>query len=1482
MTYRLVESFEDDFVITIGKRTFPSECLVEDDDAIRILITSSTEISGHVWARSHAAGAAALLLYKDDATFAFMLAERFIENREEHQATGTYRTKLSQWTNVEGPVEYRQMTPDVAHESSLSAPGRGFVHLHAHSEYSALDGLSKVEEMVDAVVADDQPALAVTDHGVCAAHPDLQKIATKAGIKPIFGIEAYFVDDRHQRAAEDKTETKRDYQHLVLWAMNDKGLHNLWAMSTEANREGFYYKPRMDWDVLTRLNEGVMCSTACLRGPLADALLAQDEPLALQRLGRLLDIFGDRLYIELQTNNLAEQKTLNELLITVARQYSVPMIAAVDAHYPTFEDRGTHRAWIASQTSGDLTDDPELFAGNADYHMMRADEVAKALDYLPEDVVTEAMSNTVAVAERCDAQVKTMAAHAPIFSKKGGVDADRDRLADLCLKNWHRKITNRNPSNSFEVYEERFVREMDLLERKQFCGYFLMVADYCLDPSTPVLTEDLRWVEVGKLEIGDRLVGFDEHKVLKNKKAHRYWHATDVLRTRRLVLPTYKVRLEDGTETITSEDHQWLIASPCEADIRWVRTKDLKVGQRPQRLVSEWAEPDTWEAGYIAGILDGEGSLSLSKMHNGGHSLSLGFAQKEGVVLDTALRILDSWGFDYSLKNHGKERNSLWSVWLRGGRAEVIRLLGIARPQRLLAKLDVELLGRVISIDRPAIVSVEALGLGEVVALETTTGTLVAQGFAHHNCRYAKEHGILVGPGRGSGGGSLVAYLADITELDPIESNLMFERFLTEGRTALPDFDVDFPSKKRDDIQNYIRDRWGEDYVVRVGTTTRLKNKAVVRSVARVLKGTEEIFYPDIDAISKIIEEAEADSAGLGISWDELWSQHGDVLMPYREKYPMLFDLCEKMVGRVRSYGKHAAGLVISTETPLTDALPMRNADGLMVAEFDMHALEDIGLVKFDILTLRTLDTVQMTIDLIKEQTGEAIDIYSWGKEQYEDERVWEEVAQGNTLGIFQIETRAGTQLTKRFKPRSMHELADVITLVRPGPVRSGLTETYFRRKAGNEPISVPDPRLEKVLDRTFGCLIYQEDIIATCMILAGYSSAEADEVRSILGKKKVEQTQKAGEKFIAQCVVHGMAEEAAAGLWAQMAEFAKYSFNRAHAFGYAELGFWTAWLKVIYPIEFLTAVLSTVDKDRIPDFINEARRMGYKVLPPDINESGSGFKAGKGVVRYGLDSVKGVGAAAVAAITEAQPYTSFEDFMERKGRAANVGVVKTLASVGAFDSLVPNRRELEGRLDWQSSDAGSDCVFKDITFLGPNGLPCHFDWDSEPAPVGKSGKTLKRKPLPKKCSRACRNYTAPVFDPSAVIGYTPADIREREKELLGVYLSSTPFEQIDEKVLKEECATAEIVESGPEGEYVIAATLSKVKPWRDRNDKEMGFIGLFAQTGDIDVTVFKGEWRKYKKSFRMGQLCFAIIYKRIDSEDEPAKYQLVQYMPLD
>jgi len=1197
-----------------------SAALIETEDTVRWLRLSRREtFTPHLWTRAYKAGATGVVVFDRADHGTALLDEGVGELLEGREPT---------WIEFGAEFSFVEILNRQEEARTASRTG-GFVHLHTHSEYSALDGLSTVTELAELAAADNNPALAITDHGTCAGHPALQRACDAAGVKPIFGMEAYFVDDRlerpdktalngqtdasaietHKATLVETTKRLREYSHLILLARDDEGLRNLWTLSTEGYRDGFYYKPRVDWDSLRRHSAGITATSACLGGPLSQLLLDGKIDEARAKLARLLGIFGEHFYLEIQPSDLEDQLKLNPLLVELAHDLNVPLVAAADGHYPTAGHKEIHKTWLACQTSPD----------NEAYwhfdHTMSEAEMRERLVYLGPQVVDEAVGNTVKIAEQCDARIENKIVM-PVYYRQGGYDRDAERVREICEQNWSRI---KSTAHSQQVYRDRFERELDLITRKRYCGYFLMVADY----------------------------------------------------------------------------------------VCW-----------------------------------------------------------------------------------------------------------------------------------------------------------------------AKDNGILVGPGRGSGAGSLVAFLLRITEVDPVQYDILFERFITEGRMTLPDFDVDFPASKREIVQNYIRDKYGDDNVLRVGTHLRYKSKGIIQKLFSALASelpTEA--FADAKKISAIIGEAESGTAGLGLSWDELWVQAGEALEQYRKAYPKLFSIAEQLHGRLSSYGRHAAGLVISTDDPLTGRLPLRAGDegDAMISQFEMDDLDAMGFIKFDILTIRTLDTLQETVDGAREHFGIEVDVYGF-TEEYGDPMIWEEIADGHTLGMFQIETVSGTRLARRLKPTNIGELADMGSIVRPGPMRSGLTEAYLKRRAGEEPVTFPDPRLEQFLAPTQGVMIFQEQVMQACMTLAGYDSTRADGVRKILGKKKVDAVYDAGLEFVAGCVENGMDKDAATILWDQMAEFAKYGFGKAHAVSYAMITYWTAWWKIHYVVPTLTALLSTVDKERVPEFVKEARRIGVQILPPDINASGRGFKPDGNAIRYGLDAIKGVGDKAVTTIVENQPYTSFEDYLERKGSKANTGVTYLLARIGAFDSIEPRRKGLVQRLEAEKDGSDSQCTFKVIGHKGPNDLPCTYDWDNEPRPVNqRTGKLLKAKPLPKKCTKGCRQYTAPEPVALELAGnFTAKEIRTIEQEMLGIQLSSSVFdllEETDRTFLK---GQAELLDKALPGVYLVAGTITRIRKHRDRTDREMAFFNLGTETTDIDVASFADAFTTYGVHLKVGN--FVVAELKRDSRGSQLK----------
>jgi len=1084
-----------------------------------------------------------------------------------------------------------------------------FADLHVHSEYSVLDGLSTTAEIARRVAENGGSAAALTDHGGCFGHVQWQRDADAAGIKPVFGMETYFRPDRLARPAEgDKEAQKRliNGDHLILLAQGNRGLHDLWAASTEAYVTGFYGRPRVDWDLLEEFGSDLVCTTSCLSGIVADDIKHGRVNQVAATLDRLKSIFGDRLFLEIQGNDLTEQRYMNKALAEVSEIMGIPVIATSDAHYPGAAEKELHQTWMACQ-SGKRNDDYWHFSG-----MLAEDQLRGLLGYLDPKTVDKAIWNTAEVAARCDARI---GGHAdpPVFTPGGTADDDARALRAMCEANR----------------------------------------------------------------------GLVDHL---------------------------------GREYRDREDHEF----------------------------------------------------------------------------------------------------------------EVIAGKGLAGCCLIVEDL----------------------------------------------IRFARSQGRLVGPGRGSAAGSLISYLLRITSVDPIKNGLLFERFLTKGREALPDFDLDFASSARAPIQDYAVEKYGADHVVRVGTIMRYGAKGILNKLLSIeadryrtlntgpygdagcqRQALADQCKADASVIGKIVDQAEAGTAGLGLPWEEIMQD--PEIVEYREKYPQVFATAERLQGRVYAQGQHPAGLIISPGRVLTGAMPMRHAkpgDKLLVSQWDYRAAEDLNLLKLDILTLRTLDTAEMTVRLVEERTGIRLDPRQWDIEHL-DPQVYDGLGTGQTLGVFQLETRLCKEYVRRMKPRKLAHLADLTTFIRPGPRNSGATEKYLARFLGTEEVEYAHPLLKELLSSTYGVMLYQEQVMLACMILAGYSELEADGVRKILGKKLVSKIEAAGEEFIRRAVERGHDEEVMSALWADMAEFGRYAFNKAHGYSYGVLSYWTAWLKEHYPAEFLTAVMSTVDMDRLPEFAMEARRIGLTVLPPDVSYCQGGFTCQGITVRYGLLAIPTVGEAAVRTIVRAQPYSSYADFLARS--SANAGVTYALAKAGALDSLVPSRKGLVRVIESDRDGTSVRCVHKTDEAAGPGGLPCTFGWEADRreqeeqharlmAPRladGRKALKLAVKPPPARCTRACRRYTPPSLPGMAAWGEYPPDALFRaDMEVYGTWMTEAVFAQLDtmSQGLREQAREmGRLLVTAAPGTYPAAAVFAGARSAVTRSGSTMWWVRLLTEVSVLDLACF-------------------------------------------
>ena len=661
---------------------------------------------------------------------------------------------------------------------------------------------------------------------------------------------------------------------------------------------------------------------------------------------------------------------------------------------------------------------------------------------------------------------------------------------------------------------------------------------------------------------------------------------------------------------------------------------------------------------------------------------------------------------------------------------------------------------------------------------------------------------LIIGPGRGSAGGSLVAYLMDITTVDPIKYDLSFSRFISPGRKGLPDIDVDVPQSKRLDIKQYFAHRYGHDHVCGIGTRSRSQPRAMLADLCRVMG----IPFADRKKMSDILDEVADIEEDETASWDEVLSEKGGDLAPWANKYQDLFRKMGEMVGLARQSGTHAAGILVSS-TPIQGNLPTRVKNDQVVSQFDMHEVEELGAVKLDVLGLRHLDTLSVARDLIRDRHGVLLDYYGFGEKEFSDSAIWEQIDKGQTTGIFQLETASGTKVAAEFKPRNEIDVAVLSAINRPGVIRAGLLNHYLWRRAGTEEITFDHPLMEELVGDTCGILVFQEQLTKAAEVVAGFSPQEADDLRKLIGKKEIDRLGPMKVKFIEGCLGNEAftsvmanrqsALKAAEKIWMSFEASGSYAFNKSHAIEYGTISAWEIWTKHYYPKEFLTALMQT-DSGNINRYVREARRKDIPILPPDINLSGRKFTLVDNEIRYGLDSVFAVGNSATKDILEKRPFTSLEDYLERTdGRGANrKQVIINLIMIGAFDRF------------------------------------------GDRATILKSYYQTRKD---------CADLAIPDFSDEKVM-------YEIEQELVGNYVTIDPMDKyvraLEAVALRH---PSDVNDVSIMDRLVIGGQITKIKHHKTKRGKDMAFLVVSWNEEDFDVTVFPEEWDSCRNLLKVG-----------------------------
>jgi len=946
-----------------------------------------------------------------------------------------------------------------------------WANLHVHSMFSLLDGVGSYADYAKRLKADlerrddDSPgALAATEHGSMRGIVQLQKAADEHELKPVFGVELYVSADHRVKALseEDKALVKeqpakerRSFQvaletyrgirprwHLTAWALNNVGLRNLIRLSSAAWVDGFYYKPRVDLKLLEQYSEGVAVGTACLGGILAEPLLKDEPALAVEHAHWLRDVFGDRAYVELMPNGLADQKRVNRGLLKLARSVGLTPIATVDTHYTKPKDWRLQDTLLAVQTNDRMSNPHRWTIPARDFWYMTAAEVRKLFrrnhPSLKHSTIDSLIRNAAELAGRCEARLEF------------------DRFAALLPSPTGRDTTP----------------EEDFNELKKLC------------------------VEG--------------------------WHWRDI-HTR----------------------------------AAWVAGRD---GRKTERVVTQYRER-----------------------------------------LKRELRVFRDMKFSrYAL---------------------------VVRDQ----------------VD------------------------------------WARGEGILVGPGRGSAGGSLVVYLLGITSIDPIEHDLLFERFIAPGRIDLPDIDIDFEKERRQEVIAYMVEKYGREQTAQLTTYSSMKGRGCFRDVARVHEVPPRELNATASAILQRLPGHEREDKCIA---DSLATS--PQCKAFAKKRPVVFSVAERLEGTIRQVGLHAGGVVVAP-MPLDEVVPLESRadkDGggrVPVIALDYRDAQECGLVKLDDLGLTNLTVVRYALEAIAEHHDAELTLADLEASHYDDRDVLDAFNEpSNLTGIFQFDSTSMVGIMQ-FKVERFEDLMVLNALNRPGPMRSGLANIYAARATGKKKRKKEHPIVERITASTLGALVYQEQVARLFVDLAGYSAGDADKIRKKIGKSEGEKAIAPEEaKFIDGAVRNGMRAEVAAKLFKRVLKFGGYGFNRSHAAEYSALGYWEMLLKVRYPGPFYLGVLQAAkdDADRAR-YIEAAHRDGVEVLTPDVNESRRAYALSvSGSIRPPLEGIKGVGPKASLALLEGQPYTSFTDLVSRTdSRQVHRGIVTALAEAGALDTIIPNRR---------------------------------------------------------------------------------------------------------------------------------------------------------------------------------------------------------------
>ncbi len=1041
-----------------------------------------------------------------------------------------------------------------------ASSGSNFVHLHLHTDYSLLDGACEIGELTAEAARRGMPAVAVTDHGNLFAAANFYHQATTHGVKPIIGCEVYVAPDNHKNRGAEAERSN----HLVLLCENDEGYRNLIQLVSTGFLDGFYYKPRVDHELLARHSKGLIALSACLRGEVAESLVNEKYEQARKNAYRLQDIFGKgNFFLEVQDQGMEIETRINRDLVTLSKETGIPLVATNDTHYLTQSDSHAQEVLMCIQTGKTMSDGQRMKFATDQFYFKTAEEMAQVFRELP-----DAVSRTVAIAERCNVKIQRVSNPFPEFKVPEGHTTDsyfekvaREGFSTRSVQLERLACENRL-RHSLSDYENRLNAEIQMIQKMRFAGYFLIVWDFI---------------------------------------------------------------------------------------------------------------------------------------------------------------------------------------------------------------------------------------------------------------RYARAQEIPVGPGRGSAAGSLVSYALQITDVDPLQYDLLFERFLNPERVSMPDIDIDFCMRRRGEVIDYVRKTYGEKSVAQIITFGTMATKAVLKDAGRAL----DMPYGEVDKIAKMIPTT------LNIELEDALKQTPQLesLRKTDDRVKELVEVALRLEGLTRHASTHAAGVVISPQ-PLTEIVPLykSNKDEI-TTQYDMNALERIGLLKMDFLGLTTLTVLHDAVKMVQQNRGVKIDTDNL---LLDDENTYKLFSRGDTTAIFQFESHGMRDILRRYHPTRIEDLTALNALYRPGPIQGGMVDDFINRKHGKTKVTYELPQLQDILAETYGVILYQEQVMQIANRLASFSLGEADILRRAMGKKKKEEMAAQRAKFLSGCAKNKIPDKKAERIFDLMEEFAGYGFNKSHSCAYALLAYQTAYLKTHFPVEFMAALLTseTGNAEKQVKYINEARGMNIPILPPNVNESDLYFTPVGDAIRFGMAAIKNVGENTAKAIRESRvaegEFKNLYEFCGRiEPRFLNKRVFESLIKSGAVDSF-GSREEMLASVDDAISAVQRAARSKES---GQHGLFGGGSSDS------KIHFTLREAPPLSEEERLASEYA-----------------------MLGFYVSGHPLDKYTARLKELNVLSLEQIEGQRNGkEITVAGLIVGTRPMRSKKGAQWAIFTLQDMTGVQELLAFPESFARLANVLKPG-----------------------------